>query len=244
MYSLKDLVLFNTEGWFGLYQTVNSQYWPLQILGLAWGLFVIYAFFTREHSLIVIAFVSSAGLWLSCAIVFHLGEYQQLSWVAVYYGWTFIAQAIILFLSAALNQKLEQKIDQKLGKNIGQNIFGSDTAKQKIVSINVGRFLLCAGIAMIPILGLIEGRNWMSLDILGVGPDSTALATTGLVLLAVRSKVLKILLCIIPTMWLIISAATAWPMGLFQGVVSLFIWLLCVLFLFIFNIKKNETGHG
>jgi hypothetical protein len=84
-----------------------------QILGLVWGLFDIYAFFTREHSLSFIAFFSSAGLWLSCAIVFHLGEYQQLSWVAVYYGWTFITQSII-FLSAVLEHKLGQHSDQNI----------------------------------------------------------------------------------------------------------------------------------
>lgn len=237
MYSLKDLVLFNTEGWLGLYQTINSQYWPLQIIGVLWGLFVLYAMFRRKQLLVVIAFVSLAGLWLSCAIVFHFGEYKQLSWVAVYYGWAFIAQAVLLFLSAVLNQKLDKKLNQKLSQRLGQAFLTCDLAKQKTASIYAGYFLLIAAIAMVPILGLLEGRDWTSLDVLGVGPDSTALATTGLVLLTIRSMRLKILLCIIPTMWLIISAATAWPMGLFQGVVGLFVWLLALLFLVNSKIK-------
>lgn len=225
MYSLKDLVLFNTEGWFGLYQTINSQYWPLHLVGLVWGFFVVYALFAQKQSLVAIVFVSSAGIWFSCAIVFHLGEYQQLSWVAVFYGWAFIAQAMMLFLSGLLGRKL----DQKLGQTGHKNLY-----------INTGYFLLIAGIVMMPVLGLMEGRDWTSLDVIGVGPDSTALATIGLVLLAVRRKMLTILLCAIPTMWLVISAATAWPLGLFQGVVSLFVWLLVIVFLWVF--KKRQTS--
>jgi hypothetical protein len=49
-------------------------------------------------------------------------------------------------------------------------------------------------------------------------------------------------IAIIPTMWLIISAATAWQMGLFQGVVSLFVWLLCVLFMLIIQNKKMRQA--
>jgi hypothetical protein len=86
---------------------------------------------------------------------------------------------------------------------------------------------------MIPILGLMEGRNWESLDVLGIGPDSTALTTIGFILITLHNKTLKIILCLIPSAWLVISAATAWPMGLFQGIVSLFVWLMVVLYLLI-----------
>jgi hypothetical protein len=100
MYSLQDLVLFNIEGWFGLYETINSQYWPLQIIGFLWGLIVIYACFNKAQSLVIISFIFLACLWFTCGIVFHLGEYQQLSWVAEYYGLAFLAQGLLLLISA------------------------------------------------------------------------------------------------------------------------------------------------
>jgi len=84
MYSLKDLVLFNTESWFGLYQTVNSQYWPLHLIGLVWGILAIYTSFTQKSSQLVIIFVIASGLWLVNTLFFHWGEHQQLSWVASY----------------------------------------------------------------------------------------------------------------------------------------------------------------
>jgi hypothetical protein len=182
MLSLKDLVVFNTEGWFGLYQTINSHYWPLQFVGLLWGLFTFYVFFKRKQALVVCTFVGLAALWFGQA-----------------------------FLIATTDQQINRRDP----------------------SVNVGYILLGAGILMVPILGLMEGRDWTSLDVLGVGPDSTALATIGLVLLATRSKALQLILCIAPTLWLIISAATAWPLALYQGVLSLLVWLLAGIFLLI-----------
>jgi hypothetical protein len=224
MLSLKDLVVFNTEGWFGLYQTINSHYWPLQFVGLLWGLFTFYVFFKRKQALVVCTFVGLAALWLSSAVVFHFGEYRQLSWGAVYFGWAFIAQAGLLLVSAVLSRRFGQAF---LIATTDQQINRRDP------SVNVGYILLGAGILMVPILGLMEGRDWTSLDVLGVGPDSTALATIGLVLLATRSKALQLILCIAPTLWLIISAATAWPLALYQGVLSLLVWLLAGIFLLI-----------
>ena len=225
MYSLQDFVLFNTEAWFGLYQTINSQYWPLQIVGLLWGLFVIYAFFNKEQFIVIISFVGLACLWFSSGIVFHLGEYQQLSWVAEYYGWAFLSQGMLLLISAILVQKSHQLFLIR------------DINKQHIKNnkhfIYAGFILIGAGILLTPILGLMEGREWQSLDVLGVGPDSTALVTTGFILVTLQNKILKIILCLVPSIWLIISAATAWPMGLFQGVVGLFIWLMIVLYFLI-----------
>jgi len=88
----------------------------------------------------------------------------------------------------------------------------------------------------------IKGRDWTSLDVVGLGPDSTALATIGLVLLSFQTKLLKILLYLIPTLWLIISAATAWPMGLFQGPVCLLISLLVIISLYIHaKLQKSSS---
>ena len=223
MYSLQDLVLFNIEAWFGLYQTVNHHYWPLHLVGFVWGVLVVaYPFFAKKQLLLNVVFISSTGLWLCCSVVFHLGEYQQLSWVAVYYGWAFIAQAFLLFVSAFFILRRKQNITNSL-------------------DVNAGYFLLIFALVLVPILGLIEGRDWTSLDVVGIGPDSTALATIGLILLSIRVQVLKILLCITPTLWLIISAATAWPMGLFQGVVSLFVFLLVMAFLN--AVKLHRARH-
>ena len=227
MYSLKDLVLFNTESWFGLYQTVNDQYWPLYLVGLVWGVLAIYISFTQKSSQFILLFVVASGLWLLNAMIFHWGEHQQLSWVASYYGWAFIAQALLLFFCAFLTLISDQyhRKKQELTNNI---------------VINSGRLLLFSALVIVPILGLIEGRDWTSLDVVGLGPDSTALATIGLVLLSFQTKVLKILLYFIPTLWLIISAATAWPMGLFQGLGCLLIWLLVIIFLYTY-IKRQKT---
>ncbi len=211
MYSLEDLVLFTTEGWFGLYQTINAQYWPLHLLSLTWVLLTFYSLVTQKQGLIKIAIAGFACLWISCGAVFHWGEYQQLSWVAVYYGWAFILQGVALLITAGL--------------------YRSDFSSQrvKVIGKKTGYFLLFSGLFVVPLLGLIEGRSWSAIDVVGVGPDSTALSTLGLIVISIRHSILRLLLCCIPTLWLIVSAATAWPMGLLQGLLGLFFWV-CVAF--------------
>jgi len=49
-----------------------------------------------------------------------------------------------------------------------------------------------------------------------IAPDPTAIATLGLLALAVRSR-WTVLLCAAPALWLAVSAATLLAMGAWQG---------------------------
>ncbi len=226
MYNLEDLVLFTVDGWFGLYETINTQYWPLQLAGLAWVLLSFFALTKGIQKLLPVSIIGLVSLWLACAYVFFFGEYKQLSWVGTYYGWGFSAQALILLLLFLIFRPLFSI------QHLNQNIFLSPLPAYCV---------LISGFLLIPLMGLVEGRNWASLDIIGTGPDSLALITMGFLLLIIKQKNLQILLCIIPTAWLIVSATNAWPMGLIQGISGLTTWALFLtcLVIYIFIRKIN-----
>ena len=60
-----------------------------------------------------------------------------------------------------------------------------------------------------PLIGPLLGRPWAQVQIFGVAPDPTAVATLGILLAADR---VPWTLLIIPIIWCIISAATLWTM--------------------------------
>ncbi len=227
MYSLEDLVIFTVDGWFGLYETINTHYWPLPIVGFAWALLLLLTLLKGKKKRLPLCTFGLIALWFTCANVFFLGEYKQLSWVGSYYGWAFMVQACILLLLFIFFR---------------QSFSIQHLTRPVFLSTLPAYCLLISGFLLIPLAGLIEGRNWVSLDIIGTGPDSLALITIAFILLSVRPFFLKMALCIIPTAWLIVSATTAWPMNLTQGIFSLVVWLVILTWLTIsfFSHKLNN----
>ena len=69
--------------------------------------------------------------------------------------------------------------------------------------------LLLFAMAGYPLLSTASGRSWRQLEMFGVAPDPTAIATMGLVLLTTR---LRWLLLPIPLLWCAVSGATLWTM--------------------------------
>src|SRR5262249_57407354 len=59
-----------------------------------------------------------------------------------------------------------------------------------------------------PLIGPLVGREWVQVEIFGIAPDPTVVATLGLLLAAGRSPGLFI----VPLIWCAISGATLWTM--------------------------------
>ena len=78
-----------------------------------------------------------------------------------------------------------------------------------------------------PLIGPLVGREWMQVEMFGVAPDPTALATLGILLLAVNRVHWELLL--IPVAWCAITGATLWAMGSPDAPVMPFAALLCLI---------------
>jgi len=127
-----------------------------------------------------------AACWLWVAIVFHAHRYATLTWTARYFAWGFGLEAALLF-----------------GRRL--------TFERRLA----GRAIFAFALLVQPLAGLAFGRTWPQLEIFGVAPDPTAVATLGVLLLA--SGRVRWELLVVPLLWCGISGATLLSMEAPEG---------------------------
>jgi hypothetical protein len=71
--------------------------------------------------------------------------------------------------------------------------------------------MLVFALAIQPLVGLLFGRSWRQVELFGVAPDPTAVATLGVALLA--GGRVRWLLLAVPVLWCAFSGATLLAMG-------------------------------
>ena len=186
-YRLSDLLLFSPRTYYRLFELYNAAIWPAQLVAIALG-FSVLLFgrrpgASRGHWIAAIL----AGCWLWIAIAFHANRYATINWAAVNFAWGFGFEAALLLWTGVLRGRL---------------VFGPGEGPIGRAAVGIFLFALVAQ----PILGPLCGRPWRQVEIFGVTPDPTAVATLGLLLLAagrVRWELLAV-----PAIWCAISCAT------------------------------------
>ncbi|ODR99444.1 hypothetical protein AUC68_05615 [Methyloceanibacter methanicus] len=190
-YEPRDLLMFSPDVYYRLFELHNAAVWPAQILALAGGL-VGLVLIARRASWAgrVAAGVLAVG-WAVVAVAYFHARYASINLAAPWYGWAFTAQAILLALS---------------GVALGRLAFTADRTWPQ----NVGVALLVFALLLQPLIGLPAGRPWTGVELAGLAPDPTVLATLGVVLAAdrVRWELLPI-----PLLWCAVTGATLWTMG-------------------------------
>lgn len=69
----------------------------------------------------------------------------------------------------------------------------------------IGVALFVFALSVQPLGGLLAGRQWTQLEVFGVSPDPTAVATWGLLLAASRVNWLAL---VMPVLWCVLSGVT------------------------------------
>ena len=113
-YSLIDFFPFSKEVYLRLFGLQNEAWWPAQFIFLFLALLVfaiavapaswVKKIPARWRSAVFGAFLAVS--FTLVAVTFFLGRYADLNWAAPYFGWVFIAQAVLFALVGALG-KLE-----------------------------------------------------------------------------------------------------------------------------------------
>jgi hypothetical protein len=99
--------------------------------------------------------------------------------------------------------------------------------------------LLLFALLAYPLLGAISGRSWRQMEMFGVAPDPTAVATLGLLLLAAR---ITWLLLPIPLIWCAVSGATLWTMRSPEAWVAPLAALVALLLAGASNLRPDGAG--
>ena len=191
-YRLSDLLLFSPRTYYRMFELYHEQIWPIHLVVL--GAMVAIAVLTyrgdewRGRAIAGLLVVS----WLWVAIAFHLQRYATINWAAKYFAVLFVIQAMLLLWHGVVRGRLRFVV-----------------AREPAAYMAVG--LLFVALVFVPIAGRIAERTWRQVEIFGVTPDPTAVATLALLALSVPRASRALL--VIPVTWCAVGGATLWALG-------------------------------
>jgi uncharacterized protein DUF6064 len=190
-YDPRDFLMFSPDTYYRLFELLNAELWPLQVLTLASGLAVLVLLVRRPPwAGRAIASVLAAA-WAIVAFAYFFDRYATINLAASYFGWAFSIQALLLLVSGALAGRL--RFD-----------------RPRTLAAKSGIALFVFGFLLQPLLGPALGRPWTGVELFGIAPDPTVLATLGVLLAADR---IRWELLLVPLLWCGITGATLATMG-------------------------------
>jgi hypothetical protein len=189
-YSLSDFLLFSPRIYYRLFELYNAAIWPLQILALALGaaIFGLLLGGVAWRGRAIAAILAACWLWVAWA--YFLQRYDTINWAASYFAAGFAAEAMLISWTGIIRDRLVFRS-------------GRDAAGK------AGRCILLFALVVFPLIGPLVGRPWTQVEVFGVTPDPTAIATLGVLAAAHRPHWP---LLVIPLAWSTISGATLWTM--------------------------------
>lgn len=189
-YRLSDFLLFSPRTYYRLFELYNEAVFPAQFGALALGAAIL--ILTRQGGARTDRLAASllAGLWLFVALAFHAARYATINWAASWFAAAFAIEAALIAWAGAIRGAPVLRAGDDWGGRVGLAIFV---------------FALC----VLPLIGPLIGRRWSQIELFGLAPDPTALATLGLL---AGSRKPRWLLLAIPLLWCVASGATLWTM--------------------------------
>jgi len=190
-YTLQDFLLFSPRTYYRLFELYNLAVWPGQLLTLALGIaiLVLLARPSPKSGIFISSILALA--WIVVAWAYFFQRYASINWIAPYFAIAFALQGALLTWLGAIRNGSAFSVASGAG--------------------SIGLCLFLFAMLIQPLIGALLGRPVAQIEIFGLMPDPTAIATLGLLLIAKGRN--RIGLLIIPLAWCIVSAATLWTMG-------------------------------
>ncbi len=187
-YRLRDFLLFSAATYHRLFELYNAAIWPAQVLTVALGLMILALLLrrgTEARGRLVAAILAAFWLWIG--IAFHGSRYATINFTAVYFAWAFGVEAALLIWVGAVRGGL--RFERPAG-----------------AAGRVGLWIFLFALVFQPLVGPMLGRGWRQVEIFGVAPDPTAVATLG-ILLGARGR-RRWLLMAVPALWCVVTGGT------------------------------------
>lgn len=189
-YTLSDFLLFAPRTYYRLLELYNRELWPAQLLALGAG-GAILALLRRGGlwpARAIAAILAACWLWVAWA--FHWQRYATINWAATYFAAVFAMQALLLVWTGVVRGGLALGPVDRSTRRIGTGI-------------------VLFALFVQPLAGVLAGREWSQVELFGVAPDPTVLATLGVLLAASRAHWS---LLPIPLLWCVVTGATLFAM--------------------------------
>ena len=156
-YSLSDLLLFSPDIWYRLIARYNAAIWPAQAVAMLLGLALAVAARRPGSASDRFIALALAACWIWIALAFHIDRYATINWAAAWFGIAFAIQALLLIVAV-----------------LGGWLRTGRKAK------GAGTLLILFALFIQPLIGPLAGRDWSAIEIFGVMPDPTVVATLGI----------------------------------------------------------------
>lgn len=199
-YRLSDLLLFSPRTYYRMFELYHEEIWPAQLVALAFAVAILVALWRGETwgGAAIAALLATSWLWV--AIAFHVQRYATINWAARYFSVLFLMQAALLVWFGLVRRQLTFR---RLGN-------GARWSAPTLVFV---------AFVLPPLAGRATDREWGQVELAGLTPDATAVATVGLLLLAAPRAPRALML--VPLGWCAVAGATLWAMESPEAWVSL-----------------------
>lgn len=196
-YRPSDFLLFSARTYHRLFELYNAEAWPIQFVASVFGLALLFAALRGGPRSARAACMLLAACWLWVAWAFHLQRYAAINWAATWFAAAFAIQGVLLLLCGLFGTRPHIQAQRDWRGNLGLG-------------------LLVFALFIQPWLGmLLLARPWREVELFGMAPDPTALATLGLLLLLrppAPFAPLAWMLWPIPLLWCLVGATTQWTL--------------------------------
>ena len=217
-YRPSDFLLFAPRTYYRLFELYNAEVWPVHIMALLAGLTILVLMQSRAlwRGQWIAAMLAACWLWVAWA--FHWQRYATINWAASYFAVGFAIEALLLIWIGVVRGRLQFEPNRSAITRIGVAI-------------------LVFALIVQPLLGLLFGREWLQLEVFGVAPDPTAVATLGLLMAANRAAWTALP---IPLLWCVLSGATLWAMNASDA----FILPLVAILVLLHTLRDRQAASG
>ena len=187
-YSLHDLLIFSPESYYRLHELYNLSLWPLQVLSFLLFCLALYLNIKGHRYYPKAILIGLSLAWLLNGFWFVSQFYVQINPLANTLTYAFYLQAILLMLMAVFVSHA-----------------GGGPGPSGIRAVSGWSLLMYAGFVH-PVALFLLGRKFGGLEIVGIAPDPTALATLG-ILIMLKKRVYWLAM-IVPSLWITLSILT------------------------------------
>jgi hypothetical protein len=191
---------FTAETLFSDFAQYNRALWPLPVLASGLGLAAILLTLRPLRGGDAAIGVLLAAGWLWTGIGYHILHFATINFAAPIYGAFFTLEGLLLAWSGVLRRTLSFR-------------FRADPFGW------AGLALALAALVLWPIADGLSGHGVGSMRVVGLAPTPTAAFTLGLLLLIEGRAPIR--LAIVPLLWAVVAAATAWILGIAQDLALL-----------------------
>ena len=190
-YRLSDLILFSPRTYYRMFELYHQAIWPAQLITLALVV-VILVLLRRDDAwrgAVIAALLAACWLWV--AVAFQLGRYATINWAARDFAALFVVQAASLVWYGLVRRRVTFAHSRSNGTWLAPALF-------------------VLAVVLPPLAGWAADRTWKQVELFGLSPDATTVATLGLLMMTSPNPPRALM--IVPLSWCVIGGATLWAL--------------------------------